>query len=120
STANRSAVARPMPAAPPVTITTLSFRLRSNSIHPPQSQLNLARRQRRQELPEVRIRHECRLRIGDRRSAQILAARDRLHIEVLLVRQIETLGDRVELSEWEREALRHAQRKLSEMRAVHR
>src|SRR5258706_12619320 len=96
SRSKAAAVARPIPAAPPVMMTTLSLRFRSTLEGPPQSQLDLARRERRRRLAVVRVPHEGCRRVGDGRGAEELGAGDGGHVVVLVVCQVEALGDRFE------------------------
>src|SRR5436305_3231234 len=91
------------------------------SIHPPNAELDLARRECREVLPVVRVGDERRLRIRDRRAAEVLPALDRLHVVVLEVRQVERLGDDLRGAEaGERNVLRQAQRDRLELRPFHR
>src|ERR1043165_2013473 len=127
SAANRSAVARPMPAAPPVTMTTRSLRFRSKLEHPPQPQLKLA------VLPRRAVRAERRFRPGrrglglvgggairrQRRAAQELAGGDAVHIPVGVVEEGEELGDSLEAFAARRRGRPPpAQRELAEQRPV--
>src|ERR1044071_9259512 len=116
SASKAATVARPMPAAPPVTTTILSLRFSSKLEHPPHTQLEFARRKCRDEFSEVRVLHRRQRRVRGRRSAEELALvrDDRLHVIVGHVRQIKHLGDRFNLSDPEVESSRESQRKLAE------
>src|SRR5581483_7921459 len=89
------------------------------SVDPAETQLDLAGHQRRGVLPEPRVVDVRRLRIRNRRAAEELAGLHRLHIEVLEVRHVERLGDRLEVAHRSnRERLRQPQRKLPELRSM--